>query len=751
MRRIPPPLSQFTSAMLCHLSALLLVAGLLGALAPNVLGQAPVLADSVDCSATSDPRIADCSPTTTTYPIEEDLQRSVSGRALALTVSADGKRLYAGTFSGVWRSDDSGVTWHQLTQPQPPMGDHVVPGALPVPNVFDIAVSPANADIVLAATAWDTRVQSKNGIYWSTNGGETWSLAHQFTCPGVLGVGQIVFSPDNPHLVYAAGGCAIAISEDAGETWRDVPMPDRGIAWHLAVAPQESSPTLSITRRVYAAGDDQIWYSTDGGNTWARDTAPIIPEMGLFVDPVSQKRTKFGTVGTFPDASGFSDRGGNSPQVLAVEPNHPDHLYVTVANISNGPAYYFPNIPPGENCEERFRCGGAAVWLGDYSQFSQGESGVWKRLASPPAYYGGSTISGRVYIATQTIQSGYLLFLSDGAHVHVSQGRPEESASWHRLDGRDASQSSRENDLTNKLFLHVDPHAIAISSDFSITLKRSDIPAPFDQNSELDAYQSGTIWMANDGGVYRSAAFDPEHDSVGWHLGSGLATLQLQGPFAGVAIAGNAPALYFGVPDNDDFFSLNGGATWQNSQVINCGDCPPWFADLAQPNRVLEFDRNPYWILGTNPEQNQYWRPGLLDKFVPLPPGFASDPFRGYRPIILTRDGEEPLTDGDYMLIRDKPDGTRVVLRTTNISSIMAPIDWDTDATQQGPSVPANVNVAQASGGIAPLFFMLAIRALLDASGSGKKEWQSGSRLSQLRMARRWSRGDSTSIRMTQM
>src|SRR5439155_12742027 len=174
------------------MSTLLLMGGLLTGMI------VPVPSVASDCRPTAFPLIADCSPT------------SPAGKTLALTVSADGQRLYAGNFSGVWRLDlDNGpdATWHQLTRPQP---RGVAPYAwqgLWVPNVFDVVISPDDKNVVMAATAYDTRVpaQSKNGIYWSSNGGDSWRLVHQFQCPGSPGpgrVGQIVFAPDNAQLVY---------------------------------------------------------------------------------------------------------------------------------------------------------------------------------------------------------------------------------------------------------------------------------------------------------------------------------------------------------------------------------------------------------------------------------------------------------------------------------------------------------------------------------------------------------------------
>ena len=677
---------------------------------PAVLASSTLAPAQIDCGGfNSTIDCANVSPQTDTFPTDNP-QHSVSGKVLSLTVSADGQRLYAGTYSGVWRSDSSGAEWSPLTRPQPTLGENSILGALMVPTVFDVAVSPTNKDVVLAVTGSDTRVplESKAGIYRSSDGGTSWTLVHQFrynqeTCKAdldkkfpALPVGQVVFARDDSNLVYAAGGCAIAKSIDGGVTWVDKPIPgsqERARAWHVVTAPQEGP-----IRRVYAAGDGKIFYSKDGGNTWFTDSAPIIPQMGSF------QGISYGSVGGFPGG------GGNSSQVLAVEPGHPDHVYVAVTNTSNGPHYYFAS-PDGQSCQESEGCSGAAVWLGNYSAFfQQGNAGTWRRLASPPAYYGGcqglSTDSGRVYIVTKRTSSGYLLFLADNSHVHVSQGRPEQSALWHRLDGRDASQSKRDNQLCNELFVHADPMAIAVSQDFDITLKPSNLPPPFNQNSELDQFVRGMIWMGNDGGVFRST-----DGGAAWSLTAGLTTLQPASKFAVLAPGSRLPQLFFGVSDNDDFFSPNGGETWQNDEIYNCNDCGPRFSDPAQPDRVLEMegaDRGGIAVNSTNLLHLAPFPVGFINE-SPLEAGFSVSK-EGYRPIIFTLSGEENLPQGDYILIRQLPAGKRVLQRTSRFNEINTQEDWDTIPIQQGPDLVGDlkdVYVVQASGGHdRPVFYV---------------------------------------------
>jgi hypothetical protein len=193
-------------------------------------------------------------------------------------------------------------------------------------------------------------------------------------------------------------------------------------------------------------------------------------------------------------------------------------------------------------------------------------------------------------------------------------------------------------------------------------------------------------------------------------LGDQLSTLAVQFPFAGLALAGKQPALYFGVPDNDNFFTLDGGNHWGNP-VTECNDCSAWFADSTQPNRVVEFNRGPSVSIYVN---NAGGYPDAGDNsqlhVIPLPEdacrGFNCQ--RGYKPLVLTDSDEQPLADTDFVLIRLNPEPGVIgrLLRTGRLSEISDVAEWNSTA---GPKVfqqaadfivgMENADIVQASGG----------------------------------------------------
>lgn len=671
-------------------------------------------------------------PTADSFPFR--LQHSTSGRILSLAASVDGVRLYAGTFAGVWRSNDRGQTWRQLTRPQPLLPNPDVPGALYAPHILDLAVSPVDANLVLAAAKGGQFRNSRNGIYRSTDGGVTWTIVVK---PDALAssINEIIFAPDDPQLVYAALGSSetlsfIGISENAGLHWRLVRIP--GSALHVAVAPMEPSGI----RRVYAAGRNEVWYSTDGGNTWTLDggTDRLTSERQILSDfQVACQIAAGRDPSPMPRFAGGTASGpGSGAHILAVEPGNPAKVYLAAKGGANGPSYYNKagNPPDGTPCNTQCArlAGEASLWLGDFSQFDSTGMAQWEPLKGPPVYTGVSTPSGVTFVIAKPTSGGFLLFFADQSHVHVSVGTPASSASWHRLDGKDASETAPPNPRGNKLLVHVDPHALLVTADFDITLKRPQgVSFPFNLNSVLDQHLGGRIWMANDGGVNWS-----DDGGRSWERAKGLETLDPVN-IAGLCGIGNRPALYMGTGDNDDFFTMNGGGIWGNPRS-SCGDCDAWFSDVAMPKRVLEFDPRAGIEKNLKVIESLIAYPNagsaVQTRAIPAPRNSnATSKFtqRGFRPIIQTLANEQPLADGDYVFIGARADGKRVLFRTRSISKIKTQDDWEdvSKAKQIGDVLPPGVDVVQVAGGHqTPVFYVGDPSGNLFKLSTGESTWR---------------------------
>jgi len=585
--------------------------------------------------------------------------QSFTGRVMRIVVSADGNRLYGGTAAGVWRSDDGGLSWRQLFWPQPLPGVTSVPGSLPSPNIHALWVSPQNPDIVLAGVGHDGRVTPRNGLYRSTNGGVTWTLVHTFPSPSRLCT-EIVSALDTPNLIVAAGDTAVAISTDGGLTFVDRKPWGSGFGdvFHVSVAPLDGT-----VRRIFALGSGRLWVSLDAGNTWRQDTAaPSI-------------------VGGAPDGRGSGGEPGefaetNGAPVQVVNPAHPDRIYAAGRDRS--------------------------VWSADYANFAATGAGVWTSLPIPAGNKG----SGRFYLFAHRLPFGtHLLFHSDSVVVRVCVGPPSSADSWHSIDPHNIN--------------HVDPHCIAVSPHFVARVDPDGITPG-----------GGSLWVSHDGGVSRS-----DDAGTSWSVGrclSNLAPLNISAAFAQ-----GKTALCVGTGDNNGFYSVDGGVNWK-SQEYNGGDNDCCFVDPLFPSRLLVFA-----------PRNDISRPlrlyvntggGVPDGAVgtsqaigiPGPTPFPLDAsnfrrdawtavsfyvFQGYRPLILTRPGEQPARDCDFVVVRTMPDLSRVVLRTTKMTLIHANTDWDTTATadgptvkcfQQGPTLPTpTASIVQGSGGHqSPTFYV---------------------------------------------
>jgi len=431
---------------------------------------------------------------------------------------------------------------------------------------------------------------------------------------------------------------------------------------------------------------------------------------------------------------------GTASLILEVEPGHPDHVYMGFKHFANGPRYFAEKPKPirvketdGYQCntyaplsasnqkrlgtETLFMgAGEGSVWLGNFSGFKTGspasQRADWTQLPGPPVYFGVSTPSGRVYASVHPTSSGHLVFFADRSHLHMTTGRPTVNG-WHRLDGYDISACWKDNNLNNRMLMHVDPHALVVSPDFNVSLKApTGVAFMYAKNKVLDRYYNGRIWVANDGGIYSSS-----DGGKTWHLAYYGPNTLLIVNLAGVVVKGKAPAFYMGMGDNDDYFTMDGGKTWV-SQFGGCGDCGHWFADPAHPSRVVELGaagrRGPYIFSYTNGSGGY---PDLSDpkkiqiRMIPHPKDALYNANNGSRVLVCTTVGESSSSPDDYVVIQKKGGSKRILLRAKNLQSHSDMSGWkysQVDAYWQKNSIwkqvgkkelPANCNLVQASGG----------------------------------------------------
>ncbi len=190
--------------------------------------------------------------------------------------------VYVATASGgIWKSTNKGTTWT-------PIFDHEA-----VSTFGDIAIAPSNPDVIWAGTGEQNNRQSTswgNGVYRSTNGGETW--AH-LGLTETRHTGRVQVHPNDPDVAFVAA---------LGNLW--APSPDRGVykttdggqTWQKVLYVDEMTGVVDLVmdptdpNTLYAAAYQRmrrtwgfngggpgsgIYKTTDGGQTWRELTSGI--------------------------------------------------------------------------------------------------------------------------------------------------------------------------------------------------------------------------------------------------------------------------------------------------------------------------------------------------------------------------------------------------------------------------------------------------------------------------------------------
>ncbi len=227
------------------------------------------------------------------------------GRSCAVT-GVPGKPMtfyFGATGGGVWRTDDGGSTWRNIS-------DGFFGG-----SVGSIALAPSDPNVIYVGGGEKTlrgNFSHGDGIWKSVDGGETWKFSG---LEDSRQVPRIRIHPKNPDVVFAAvlGHASgpnqqrgVFRSTDGGENWKRVLFAnDEAGAVDLIMDPNNPRVLYASTWRVKrnhftleSGGEGSgLWKSTDGGDTWNDiSRSKGLPQdstlgiIGVTVSPVDSNR-----------------------------------------------------------------------------------------------------------------------------------------------------------------------------------------------------------------------------------------------------------------------------------------------------------------------------------------------------------------------------------------------------------------------------------------------------------------------------
>jgi photosystem II stability/assembly factor-like uncharacterized protein len=256
--------------------------------------------------------------------------------------SSNPDTLIAGTFNGIFRSDDAGDTWQQLPTQNVPNLVHVE----------SLAIDPRTTNIIYAGT-WYLP-------YKSSDGGQTWKSIKT----GIIDDSDIFaidIDPRDPNHIIASACSGIYESKAAGESWKKV----QGI-------PSQSRRTRAILQHpsipgvVFAGTTEGFWRSEKGGDadSWMVTTSRQLEINSIAVHPSRPDTIYIGTnnygvmvsndggKSFVPTNGGFSGRFANA---ILADRETPNRIYASTINTATGGGFFFVSDDNGETWRPSMR------------------------------------------------------------------------------------------------------------------------------------------------------------------------------------------------------------------------------------------------------------------------------------------------------------------------------------------------------------------------------------------------------------
>jgi photosystem II stability/assembly factor-like uncharacterized protein len=242
--------------------------------------------------------------------------------------------LIAGTFTGMFRSDDSGETWKQLPTSTTEGLEHIE----------SLAIDPRTTNTIYAGTF--------HLPYKSTDGGQTWKNIRN----GIIDDSDIFaidIDPRDPNHVIMSACSGIYESRNAGDSWTKV----NGI-------PSQSRRTRAILQHpsipglVFAGTTEGFWRSDRGGHkdSWMVTTSRQLEINSIAVHPSRPQIVYIGTnnygvmvsmdggKNFLPTNGGYSGRFANA---IVADREMPNRVYAATINTTTGGGFLFLSTDNG--------------------------------------------------------------------------------------------------------------------------------------------------------------------------------------------------------------------------------------------------------------------------------------------------------------------------------------------------------------------------------------------------------------------
>ena len=278
----------------------------------------------------------------------------VPGNPAVYYMGADG--------GGVWKTTDGGVTWEPIFDGEP------------AASMGAIAVTASNPNIIYAGTGVNTiygDVSYGNGVYKSTNGGETWQ---HLGLGDTRHIARILVDPRNPDtvLVAAIGNGygpteerGVFRSTDGGKNWKRVLFKDNttgavdlcfepgnprvvyATLWHVLWKPDVKDQPFEPGSGLYQSKDGGINWTQIKGNglpteNWGRSGVAVAPgTRGQRVYLIIEAKDKKGGLFRSDDGGATWRKITEDPRIetfwymgeIFADPKNPDVLYVPLQNF----------------------------------------------------------------------------------------------------------------------------------------------------------------------------------------------------------------------------------------------------------------------------------------------------------------------------------------------------------------------------------------------------------------------------------